>query len=310
MTTSSFRGANSISVIIAHLNQPDFLRACLSALKLQTHDKSNVEIIVVDNGSRMLPTDITSAFAGVKLETEAVPGPGPARNKGVAVASGNILAFIDADCIADPHWLASIWQALRPETGMRIIGGKVRVGTAVAGHPNMVEAYEQVFSFRQQYYIENVGFSGTGNLATRRDVFDRVGPFAGIQIAEDKDWGQRAAKLGFKTHYVPAMCVTHPARRNMREICTKWDRVLSHDHASEAHGITGQFKWFAKALAIAVSPLMSFTLILRSPEADMWRSRCLAFCGLVFVRFYRARKMLALQFGFGSGRGSASWNRE
>jgi GT2 family glycosyltransferase len=301
---------SNISIIIAHLNQPDFLRTCLSALHLQTHVLANVEIIVVDNGSVALPTDVILGFADVKLETEATPGPGPARNKGVAVAKGDILAFIDADCVADPLWLATISQALRPESSMSIIGGRVRVGTAVAGHPNMVEAYEQVFSFRQQYYIEKVGFSGTGNLAMRRDIFDQVGPFGGIELAEDKDWGQRAAKLGLKTHYIPAMCVTHPARKSLDEIYAKLDRVLSHDYASQSRGAMGQLKWFAKAVAVAVSPLISSTMILRSPDVETWRSRLLAACGLVFVRLYRTRKMLALQFGFGSGRGSQSWNRE
>ena len=60
-----------ISVIIPHLNQPDYLRRCLQSLEAQNFELSNVEIIVVDNGSHELPTEICASFKNVKLMSEA-----------------------------------------------------------------------------------------------------------------------------------------------------------------------------------------------------------------------------------------------
>ena len=309
MTKTDILRPDSISVIIAHLNQPEYLHACLSSLQQQTFDMTQVEIIVVDNGSRSLPIDVTSQFQGVRLECEEQAGPGPARNKGVAVSNGSILAFIDSDCVAAPTWVRTISKLMHNDSGIAIAGGKVMIATSIAGRPTMVEAYEQVFSFRQQDYIERQGFSGTGNLTTRRNTFERVGPFGSIDIAEDRDWGRRAAKLGIKTHYAPEMVVAHPARQNMAEICAKFDRVLSHDHAAKIPGFMGNLKWLAKAFAVAGSPLFSCTNILKSQEVRSWRDRWLAGCGLVLVRLYRARKMLSLQFGKHKGRDGHSWNR-
>ena len=72
-----------------------------------------------------------------------------------------------------------------------------------------------MYGFDQRDYIERQGFSVTANMAARRELFDIVGPFAGIEVAEDMDWGQRAAALGHVTRYDPAVVVSHPARRSM-----------------------------------------------------------------------------------------------
>lgn len=309
MTEKDNGGVCVISVIIAHLNQPDALQICLESLQRQNFDLTLVEIIVVDNGSHTLPTDVVSMFKNVRLEFEAQAGPGPARNKGVAVSKGTILAFIDSDCVADRSWLSTISRVMQPDSGIDIAGGKVKVGTAVHDQPNMVEAYEQVFSFRQDVYIKSQGFSGSGNLATRRDIFERVGSFGGIEIAEDVDWGRRATRLGIITHYIAEMIVTHPARKSLAEIYTKLDRLVSHEFAGKKPGLLGNLKWFAKALAVAGSPLASWLAIPKSDELRTWRDYRLAGCGLTLVRLYRARKMLSLQLGRPKGRDSHSWNR-
>jgi GT2 family glycosyltransferase len=301
--------SEKITVIIPHLNQPDYLRKCLTSLATQNIGLTNVEIIVVDNGSRELPTDVVSCFQNVTLTTEARPGPGPARNKAVAISTGTILAFIDADCIADADWLACVAEALSVDKGRSVVGGAVRIATLIEGKPNMVEAYEQVFSFRQKFYIEVQNYSATLNMATRRDVFERVGPFGGIEIAEDRDWGQRALKTGLKTHFIPEMIVTHPARANIREICGKWDRLLSHDYEEYRSSLSGRLKWLLKSIAVAVSPVVSAINILKSKEVQSCRDRSFATCGLVFVRLYRTRKMLSLLFGSRKGAEGHSWNR-
>ena len=81
---------------------------------------------MVDNGSRSLPVEVCAAHPGVTLLQEPTPGPGPARNRGVAAASGEILAFIDADCLADPGWLAAA-EAAMADPAATILGGDVRI---------------------------------------------------------------------------------------------------------------------------------------------------------------------------------------
>ena len=59
-----------------------------------------------------------------------------------------------------------------------------------------MEAFESVYAYLQKKYIEEDGFSGTGNLVVSRMDFRTVGPFKGIQVPEDMDWGRRALAAG------------------------------------------------------------------------------------------------------------------
>ena len=130
-----------VSVVIPHLNQPDFLERCLASLAAGR--RAPDEVIVVDNGSQVLPEALCAAH-GARLLVEPEPGPGPARNRGVAVASGDILAFIDADCLADPGWLAAA-EAAMADPSATILGGDVRIALADPARPTMTEAYEPAF---------------------------------------------------------------------------------------------------------------------------------------------------------------------
>ena len=111
-----------VSVVVPHLNQADQLTRCLESLQAQSITTAAFDIIVVDNGSAALPTDICGQFDNVRLITETVPGPGPARSAGASVSAGDILAFIDADCIADHRWLEAIVNQFTSDGGMAILG--------------------------------------------------------------------------------------------------------------------------------------------------------------------------------------------
>jgi GT2 family glycosyltransferase len=298
----------AVSVIIPHLNQHDELRHCLASLMDQHFESERVELIVVDNGSAWLPVEICGSYPGVRLVEEVTPGPGPARNKGISVSRGDVLAFIDADCVAERNWLASIEAALADE-GVQVVGGDVRISRRNPEMPTMLEAYESVFAYRQKEYIEQKSFSGTGNLAMRRSVYRAVGPFAGIEVAEDRDWGQRATRLGYSIRYVPAMAVFHPARSALPELYLKWDRHISHDFAQTGVGLLRHVKWALRALAVACSPIAEIGRILKSDRISSWRERRLAAAALVRIRAYRSRRMLELLLGHPKGVTSRSWNR-
>ena len=294
-----------ISVIIPHLNQPEFLTRCLASLA--AGQRPPEEIFVVDNGSRALPTVVCAAHPGVTLLQEPTPGPGPARNLGIAAAKGEILAFIDADCLADPGWLAAAEAAMADPAAM-ILGGDVRIAYADPSRLTALEAYESIYAYRMDRYIAKEGFTGTGNLVVRREVLAEVGPFAGIGVAEDRDWGQRATALGFVIRYMPGMRVYHPARQTFAELCQKWDRQTAHDYV-KAKSEGRQLRFAAKTLAMCVSSLAEAPRILASNRIVGPRNRCLAFLTLARIRLYRTRKMAHLLAGGDPEKLSSRWNR-
>lgn len=298
-----------ISVIIPHLNQPEALDRGLTALGDQMDLATPYEIIVVDNGSRQMPTEICARHPNVTLLSQPVPGPGPARNLGVASAKGDILAFIDADCVAAPGWLATIEQHFTQSPDATVLGGDVRILQQDAQHPTMLEAYESVFAFRMKKYIQEKGFTGGGNLAVRAWVFRKVGPFLGINIAEDTEWGQRASGMGYRVRYEPRMIVYHPARRNFAELTEKWDRHISHDIREIQQTANWRLHWSLRALAVMVSPLTEVPRIIASDRLKGARARCLAMVGVTRIRLYRGVAMLAASMGSGSTQAAARWNR-
>lgn len=297
-----------ISIVVPHLNQPDYLAAFLKSMHDQ-FDMSRVEVIVVDNGSREVPRVVVASYPGVVLAEEAEPGPGPARNRGVALSRAPIIAFTDADVLLAPDWLPRLLARFE-DPKVAIVGGDIRIFAQDPANPSVAEAYECIYAFPQADYITRQGFSVSANLATRREIFDAVGPFAGIEIAEDTDWGQRAAKLGYVTIYAPEVVVLHPARRSMDDLYRKWDRNISHHYEAFARGGPGKAKWLVKAGALMVSPVMNIPRILRSDRLEGRTNRWRAFRGLTALRVYRARKMLEVMLRRGTRTASAQWNRE
>ncbi len=279
-----------ISVIIPHFNQPQYLDVCLDNLHRQINYKSDVEILVVDNASKHFPEDVCSNFPGVKLHLENTPGPGPARNLGAKHAKGDILAFIDADCHADHNWLSAIETAFET-SATQVIGGDVQVKYATPGYPTFLEPYESIYSYRNNEHIAE-GFSGTGNLAMRSEVFKKVGLFAGLGVAEDRDWGLRAKELGYGATYIENMIVFHPARRSFAELTGKWDRHIIHDYLDYSKAPLGKTRWLLRAIAIAGSPAGELGTVLSSKRVEGVQERALAFICLSRIRLYRARKML------------------
>jgi glycosyltransferase involved in cell wall biosynthesis len=295
-----------ISVIIPHLNQPKGLEACLGSLDSQTLDRSAFEVIVVDNGSTSLPETVIERHPGTFLLQELKPGPGLARNRGIEAARADILAFIDADCRAHPDWLRSALRALQLSPERTILGGDVQIWQESKTTITALEAYESVFAYRFKLYIERHGYSGTGNLVVRHGDFDRVGPFRGIDVEEDSDWGQRARSAGFTFRYAPEMIVFHPARSSLRELFVKWDRHIRHAANMEAKHAMWQVRWILRALAILISPVVDWTKVVVSDRIHGASARIEAIFVLVAVRAYRAYKMIGL---LSSEKKGVVWNR-
>jgi GT2 family glycosyltransferase len=297
-----------VSVVIPHLNQPDALARCLASLKEGDWPASRREVIVVDNGSRTLPDLAALGFPEARLLTEPAPGPGHARNRGIAASSGDLLVLIDADCRADRGWISAAVAGLRSAGGTGVVGGDVRIDVADAKRLTPLEAYESVFAYRQQLYIRRDGYSGTGNLGIRRAIYDKVGPFGGIHIAEDIDWGRRAKAAGFPARYVPGMIVYHPARTTLDELKLKWRRHIAHARVSHCEERRSDARWVARALMVLLSAFPHVALMLVSPRLSGMRNRLRGIGVLLAIRAYRFAEMMRQRTGSATA-GSENWNR-
>lgn len=296
-----------ISVIIPHLNTPDLLAISLTSVFAQTLDHGIFEVIVVDNGSALPLQPVVAAFPAVRFLTEPAPGPGLARNTGIAAARSTLIACIDADCIAESGWLQAAVDALDADPA-HPAGGDIQVAARNPTRFTGIEAYEAVFGFRQRLYIDIKHFSVTANLAMTKALHITVGGFGDISIAEDLDWGQRAHALGHSTRFVPAMRVRHPARPDLSALKRKWRRHISHDWHSL--GVTGSSRitWHLKALALFLSTPFEAIKLLSTDRVPSLSSRLAGIAVLAHIRTFRAIEMQRITHG--STQASADfWNR-
>jgi GT2 family glycosyltransferase len=189
------------------------LAACLSALAQLNYSRDEFEVIVVDDGSPLLPMEIVHRFAdqmAVRLIAQTRAGPAAARNAGAANATGDYLAFTDDDCTPDPNWLHALAAALKswPDIG---VGGQTI--NALPENPYSAASQSLVDYLYQQWNTDSAPrFFTSNNFAVPAAGFNDIGgfdprfPFA---AGEDRDLCDRWLARGFRLAYAPEAIVCH-----------------------------------------------------------------------------------------------------
>lgn len=273
-----------VSVVIPHYNDLAGLDRCLAALDAQTLARDDFEIIVADNASPLDRAAIDRVLRDrARLTIVAERGAGPARNGGVALATGEILAFIDADCIAAPGWLEAGIAGL---AGYDFIGGHVSVSVDDPQRMSGAEAFESVFAFDFRSYIEDKGFTGSGNMFVWRRVFDQVGGFRPA-VSEDTEWSLRARSMGFRLGYVREAEIAHPARRDWTELVGKWRRMSRERYLLTAEQPLGRLRWLARTWALPASALAHTPRVMSDKALPDGAARWRALTTLYRLRLWR-----------------------
>ena len=290
--SASPQGQPFVSVVVPHYNDLARLQLCHQRLLAQTWPQDRFEIVVADNNSRCGIEAVMAAAPRALVLLESTQGAGPARNAGVAASRGEVIAFLDSDCVPEADWIAEGVAAL---ADFDFVGGKVVVFAREPRRPNAVEAYEMVFNFDFKRYIEQVGFTGSGNMFVRRSVFDSVGGFR-AGVAEDVDWSFRARGQGYRLGYAERAVVGHPARWEWAELQRRWKRMLAEDFELIRERRFGIATFAAKAIVMPLSIPPHAAKAMMSGRLTGIRARLGAVAVLVRLRAWRAAEMLRLTF--------------
>lgn len=285
-----------VSVVIPHYRDLAGLDRCLSALEQQSYPRAAIEIVVADNNSPEGEAEVARTIAGrARLVVVTEKGAGPARNGGAAATTGEILAFIDCDCVPEPDWIA---EGLKGLEGHDFIGGRVKVLVDAPRRMTPAEAFELTFAFNQEAYIVRKGFTVTANLFCPRTVFEAVGGFL-TGVSEDVEWSHRARAAGYRLGYVPRAVVGHPARRSWPELVGKWRRVNA-----ETYGLARQrgqrLRWALREAAQPASALAHTPKVLTSAELETFPQRMAALGVLYRLRLWRFTHSVRLLIGQGA----------
>lgn len=284
-----------VSVIVPVWNDAERLSGCLGALEAQTYPAHLYEVIVVDNDSVDSVVDAAAPYACARVVREEIPGSYAARNRGVAHARGEVIAFTDADCIPTPDWLERGVDHLTRGDGCPIIAGRIEIFSRSARQPNSVEQYELLVALAQREFVRRYRFGATANLFTFREVFERVGPFlAEVKSGGDLEWGRRAVGHGYALEYADDACVLHPARASLKQLYTKIVRVTGGLHDLKRLKVRPHLE-FDRSLPLEfLPPIRAIAAVLRETSLRRLRDRIKVCAVLLFVRYVQAFEKLRL----------------
>ena len=202
-----------VSVVIAARDSAATLPLCLQALLSQ--DYPHLEVIVVDDGSSD-ETPAVARSAGVRLEQTPPVGASVARNIGIEVARGDVVAFIDGDCVAERGWARAFVEAL-DSSGATGVGGR-QVNVFPSAQHGLREGFEAFFRAaalisdytRGDDRPRHVAHVASCCSAYRREALRDVGGFTpGMWPGEDVDLDLRLTAAGATFYYVPSAVVRH-----------------------------------------------------------------------------------------------------
>ena len=241
-----------VTVVIPVLNEERRVVACLDALAAQ-EGAPPFEVLVVDNGSADATVEMVRHHrVGARIAVERARGPYAARNTGIAQARGEIIAFTDADCLADPVWMSEGVRVL--DAGADLAGG--RVVQMASARPTVWERYDRATYLRQDEFIAREHFAATANLFVRASVFAELGAFVPeLTASGDLELGHRATAAGRRLVYAPEARVRHHPRTTLRDTWALHRKLGMGFSELARHGIRGP-AWRDPALRISLGSVV------------------------------------------------------
>ncbi len=221
-TSEEGAGGPLVSVVVVCWNSADVLGRCLDQLFAQSY--ADREIIVVDDGSDDDTPEVARAAARrgeMTYVRSARNGGCPhARNLGLQRARGEIVAFIDADGFATPHWLGEVVRAFGEDPQIGGIASTVffddnpMVINGAGGIVNR-QGWAADLSMNESYVDARIApralYPMGCGMALRRAALERVGPFDDrmLNYYDDVDYGTRLWRAGYRVEVAPDAWIDH-----------------------------------------------------------------------------------------------------
>jgi glycosyltransferase involved in cell wall biosynthesis len=217
-----------ISILIPTKGRIDGLQDLLGSLsRMDGRESIPHEIMVVNNaadeGTAESVKELVQAYIDCEGDQwrhvrEPVPGKSRALNRGIALAQGNILAFLDDDVVVAPSWLTTT-RNFFAETSCNIAQGAIHIPPELAENKEFLTLLSR---YRTIFYLMKADSDGqsikslnAANLAVRRELFQKTGYFderlgpGASGTSMDSEFGERVKKFGGRIGYEPKSVVYH-----------------------------------------------------------------------------------------------------
>ena len=280
-----------VTVIIPVRNRPVEIAACLQSLSRLDYPQEKIEVIVIDDASDDNTPDVVSTFPVHLIPLKEHRQVSFCRNLAAQKANGEILAFLDSDCVAAPLWMRELLPAFRdPSNGA--VGGMVDSYSNEKG----LDRYEKVKSSlnmgswpKSSREGDQFFYLPSCNLLVRRALFLELGGFReDMVIGEDVDFSWRLQDQGHHVEYRPVGKVYHKHRNKMRPFCAR-----RFDYGTSEPFLQRSYAKRVKQFVLPLSAVFFWGLVLCS-IASGWMP-LLVLCGGILladslIRFTKIRQ--------------------
>jgi len=203
-----------VSVILPVYNGAQFVAEAVESVLGQTYVP--LELIVIDDGSTDTSVEVLARYPDIRLIRQENAGVAAARNRGVAEASGKILAFIDQD---------DRWRPDKLDHQLDYLNATPNAGFVLGQMRTFLEPGMEPPSWLNPVLLDS-DTPGLlpGTFVIRRSFFETIGPFnEEIETASDSEWLLRAYSSGDPGHVVPEVVLdrrVHSANQSSQATCT------------------------------------------------------------------------------------------
>lgn len=231
-----------ISLVICTRNRNDMIIDVLNSAQSQTFDKSQFEVLILDQSTNEETKKIAENYKDFKYIKLNSTGIAISRNEGIKLSQGEIIAFVDDDVYFDKDYLQSIhdffkFSELKPD----MVGGKT-ILDLLGEKPKWLEKDLFGILATADYGDEPKLYDGhikhvpyTCNMAVKRECAEAIGEFSMFyKMNEDVLFAQSAKEKGFVVAYNPKMTVHHKISQDRMTYNYYKSRYYCHG-MSDAH---------------------------------------------------------------------------
>ena len=241
-----------VSVIVPVYNAETMIGECIEALLNQDYPKDRYEVIVVDNDSTDRTAEVIKRYPVKYVLEDKTHTSYAARNTGARHAKGETLAFCDADQIAVRAWLSALLRRWS-DPAYGAFAGEVVPAEHDSSFLSRYAALDENAYLQHWKHNPNSATVGSGNMALRRELFERLGGFrTNVPSGADLLLGWGVTKdLGFKIAYEPDALMHHRLRTTRAALLRREKRLaFGREYLSRHFGVKGRSPLVATAYSL------------------------------------------------------------
>ncbi|MEK7635370.1 MAG: glycosyltransferase [Patescibacteria group bacterium] len=199
-----------ISLVMPAYNEEKYIKESLESVSKYGQDI--FEIIVINNGSTDQTFEVAQKFPNVRVVNEPQKGLPLARNRGLQEASGDVVAFVDADTRISKKWVSEIKKEFQGNPNLVSLSGPYRYYDATLIQKILTWVYWNFLAYPSYLLTGYLGI--LGNLAAKKEALQKIGGFdKNIKFyGDDTDITKRLHKIG-KVKFSSNFFVYSSARR-------------------------------------------------------------------------------------------------